>query len=480
MSTTEARTPQQQNGAPPLGVNQPASGSPPPPSRNRTAPILAAAALSAVVIACAVLILGLGGSGYTIHALFENSGQLVAGGEVQVAGRSVGSIAGISVTPNGLADVALSISDKSIVPLRQGTRAIIRTVGQAGVANRFVQLSPGSPTAPALRAGTVLPTTQTTGIVDLDAVLNTFDPATRASIQQLIAHGSQVFAGSGSEYFNRMLSRLDPALVALDSVSGQIANDRVALGQLVKTGAVAANAVASRSPALEDAVAHTASALGAIATKRVQLADLLQRAPAVLGQAGGTLRQVATAVTTLRPTLREIVPVAGPLKRLLTLLPPTLHQAAPVVGQLTDQLPDLRATLAGLRPLRKPAVAALSSTAKALKVVMPVLAGVREYGADFFLGVFNGLAGISTGNYNSTGHYVHLEFVQPYQTFFSGLGTQLLTSPSLSNNLFAERTGLTSRCPGANEPPAPDGSNPWVIPGLCNPADSMPLSVNFP
>jgi phospholipid/cholesterol/gamma-HCH transport system substrate-binding protein len=430
------------------------------------------------VVLCTILIFGIGDSSYTLHALFEDSGQLVSGGEVQIAGRSVGAISGISVTPNGLADVTLSIDDGSIVPLHRGTRAIIRAVGQAGVANRFVQLSPGAPSAPTLRSGATLSTAQTTGIVDLDAVLDTFDPATRASIQQLIGHSAQIFAGSGAKYFGETIGRLDPAMAELSSLTGQIATDRVELGQVVHSGAVAVSAVASRSLDLQDTVAHTASALGAIATERAPLADLLQRSPAVLTQATSTLQDVSAAVTALRPTLRLVVPVASPLKHLLTVLPPTLARATPAVANLNAQLPDIRTALTGFKPLEKLAVPALTTTSTALKTMMPVLAGVREYGSDFFLGVFNGLAGISTGNYNSTGHYVHLEFVEPYQTLLSGFGTQLLSA--LPNDLFAERNGLTSRCPGGNEPPAPDGSNPWVIKGLCNPADDVPLSVDFP
>ena len=158
--------------------------------------------------------------------------------------------------------------------------------------NRFVELIPGPASAPALRDGATLATAQTTGIVDLDAVLDTFDPATRTALQGLIAHSSEVFAGSGSRYFNAMLKGLAPALGELDGLGSQLADDRSELTTLVRTGALAAGAVAGRTPALQQALAAGARTFAEVAAARVQLADLLTRAPALLGDAGATLARL--------------------------------------------------------------------------------------------------------------------------------------------------------------------------------------------
>ncbi|HWF55883.1 MAG TPA: MlaD family protein [Solirubrobacteraceae bacterium] len=439
------------------------------------------AALAAVVIAVAtVIVTGAGGS-YTIHALFEDSGQLVTGGEVQVAGRSVGSISGLSLTPDGLADVTLSLGGSGITPLHTGTRAIIRAVGQAGVDNRFVQLIPGPASAPAMRSGAELPTAQTTGIVDLDSVLDSFGPQTRAALQQLIAHSSQAFAGSGSRFFNQMLGSLDPALAELNGLSGQVAGDRSALTRLVSTGALAAAAVAARAPALQQAVAQAATTFAEVASQHAQLADLLTRAPSLLRQAAATLAQTSTAVTALRPALRAVLPVAPPLKEFLSLAPSTLDRLTPTVTTLNGELAPLRQTLADLKPLAEPAVSALRSAVPALRSVMPILIGLREYGSDLILGIFNGLGGLVSGPYTSEGHYAKLNFVQSPQTLFQGTLSQILSSAPLAPGVLGVRTHLLARCPGGDAPPAPDGSNPWIpSQGLCNPADDTPLSVDFP
>ena len=81
-----------------------------------------------------------------VNARFVDAGQLVKGGTVQVGGRVVGKIEASSSPTTALADVALDIKDDELTPLRRGTIARIRTVGLTGVANRFVELTPGPST----------------------------------------------------------------------------------------------------------------------------------------------------------------------------------------------------------------------------------------------------------------------------------------------------------------------------------------------
>jgi phospholipid/cholesterol/gamma-HCH transport system substrate-binding protein len=429
----------------------------------------------------ALILLGAGSNAYVIHARFANAGQLVKGGSVQVAGREVGNIAAVDLAPNGQADVKLSIDDDGITPLREGTRAAIRTVGQAGVANRFVDLSPGPSSAPALADGAVLPSTQTSGIVDLDAILDSFDPAARANMRRLIANSSQVFAGSGARYFNGMLGKLDPALAELSGLSGELADDHAALRRLIGTGATAASAIASRRTDLQSAVANTARSFRAVAGERAALADVIGRAPRVLTQATGTLAHVDTAITALRPALRDVPPVARPLNTFLRRLTPTLHTSRPVVAELRGQLPGLRSTLAGLPALERRAVPALNALGSASKTSRHILRGLRFYGSDLFLGIVNGLGVLAASNYDATGRYGRLSYIQSPKTLVAGGLSQLLKSFANVPGLFDARTKQLRPCPGGNAPPAPDGSNPWIPdPSLCTPEHDIQASVNEP
>jgi phospholipid/cholesterol/gamma-HCH transport system substrate-binding protein len=439
-------------------------------------------AVTAVVfVAGAIAIVLLRDSSYTIHARFSNAGLLVKGGRVEVAGRAVGSISKISLTPDGQADVELAIDDNGVRPLRRGTRAAIRAVGQAGITNRFVDLSRGPNSQPALGSGAVLGTDQTSGIVNLDAILDSFGPTRRANIRELLANSAQVYAGSGARSFNQMLGKLDPALAELDGMWGDLADDRVAVGQLVRTAGDAATAISRRRRDLVDAVRNTAVSFGALARERGALADILERMPAFLRTARGTLARTGTAVTALRPALRDVPRAAGPLREYLARLQDVVPRARPVVAQLRAQLPGLGSSLSGLRPLERPAVGGLQSTGGSMRDARPMLAGLRFYGSDLILGVLAGLVGVVSGPYDGYGHYAKANFVQSPQTLPEGPLASLLSAHPLVPGVLQERTGLTRRCPGGNVPPARDGSSPWPLgASLCTSGHDMPASVNEP
>lgn len=440
-----------------------------------------AATATALAAGVALYLLFLSGGGYVITAQFSDAGQLVRGGLVDVAGTSVGHISSISLSPSGLADVRMTITDGEFTPLHQGTRAIIRATGQAGVTNRFVQLVPGARSARTLPSGTILTPTQTNGIVDLDEVLDSFGPTARRDLRGLIANSADIFAGSNARTFNQMLVRLEPALGAVDGFTRELAYDRTSLSQLVQTTATAATAVASRQSDLAPAADATATSLGALGREQRPLADALSHLPAFLTRGGATLGALARATTTLTPALQEIPPAARPVNDLLTQFNASLPVFIPVVGRLRSELPGLRASLTGFTTLAPRAVPALQSLSTALGKAMPILRGLRVYGADFVLGIFNGLLGIASGPYNATGHYGKIEFVQTPSTLVSGTLSQLLNGKTLVPGLFQARTGLVAPCPGGAEPPSADGSSPWVQSSkLCNPLDDMPASVNTP
>jgi phospholipid/cholesterol/gamma-HCH transport system substrate-binding protein len=436
-------------------------------------------ALAAAVGVLVVILLSRGS--YTLHAHFQYASQLVKGGEVKIAGRRVGTVSRIALTPDGQADVTLSVGDRAITPLHAGTRASIRALGQAGIANHFVDLAPGPASAARLPSGTTLSTEQTSSMVDLDAILDSFGPAQRLDLQRLITSSDKVFAGSGSGYFNQLLGRLDPALAQINGLTGELATDRVAIKQVINEGAVATRTLASRSSDLMSAVSNTARSLGAIARERASLADLLSRAPGVLSDARGTLAHAAGTLTALHPVLRGAVPTAAPLHEFLRRVKSTLRAATPAVAQLGDELPGLRASLAGLRPLAPLAVPALHSAGKALADARHIVRGARFYGADLVLGILDGLVGAGSYNYSRWGHYERLDFIQPPQTALGGSGNNLLTNGPLLPGIIDIKTQLLRRCPGGNVPPAVDGSTPWIPdPSLCTPSQDIPASVNQP
>lgn len=425
--------------------------------------LVALAALAAGVVAV-VVVLG-GSSPYRITARFVDAGQLVKGGTVQVGGRTVGSIDAIRLSDNGLADLELSIDDDDVTPLRRGTTASIRTVGLTGVANRFVELSPGPSTGEDIPDGGVLSTAETRGIVDLDVLFNAFDPKTRTRLQRIIRNGADVFQGR-TRAANEGLSYLNPALYQSAQLAQELVHDRQALVDLLDTGATTATALASRAPDIEQGITATATTLRAVASRRQDLADALKRAPALLERPDGILGGLRRTVTTARPALRDARPVAPRLVKVLRQLVPTGRQAIPVLRQTRTLLPPLITGLNGLPKLRSTAVPALRSTVLASISLLPIVDGLRPFTPEIVNGVVSGLGNRAAGYYDANGHFARIGFNSPPNVL-----TGVLNGGGDQGGF---KTGRTFRCPGASTDPADDGSNPYVEDRFtCDPADGF-------
>ncbi|MDX6665544.1 MAG: phospholipid/cholesterol/gamma-HCH transport system substrate-binding protein [Solirubrobacteraceae bacterium] len=429
--------------------------------------VLALASLVLAIVVVTVVLLG--GSGpYRMTARFVDAGQLVKGDLVEVAGRKVGTVSDLSVSSDGLADVELSIGDDGVAPLHEGTTATIRTVGLASVTNRFVELSPGPPDAPAIRDGSVLPTTRTRGVVDLDMLLDAIDPTTRRHLRTLVREAAVAFRAPAADQVNAGLAYLDPALAQTAALGGEIVRDQASLKRLITTGAATVGALASRQDDLGAGLDSAAAALTQVASRRTELADLLDRAPPLLRQARTTLGHLNTALPLVDPVLRDLHPAIAPLARLLRDVVPVARDAAPAIAEIRALLPQAKRVLAQVPALDRAASPALTSTTGALRGVLPIVAGLRPYTPDLIAGLFNGFGGAVGSTYDANGHYLRISL--------EGSPASLpgILSPTPGPGFEGYRSGLDARCPGAAEEPVPDGSNPWIpSASLCDPADGM-------
>jgi phospholipid/cholesterol/gamma-HCH transport system substrate-binding protein len=428
----------------------------------------------AIATAAIVVVLLSGGTTYVLHAEFSDAGQLVKGDLVTVAGHSVGSVGGISLSPDGLADVELDISDSSITPIRADSIATIGQLSLTGVANRFVGLTPGEG-APIPSGGT-LPVSQTHGIVDLDSVLDALTPRVRDSLQQILKTGGYLVGRPTSSDLNELAAYLNPALSQTAQLTAEIASNRYALDQLVSSAAEVSTALAAGSPQLGSAVTSTARTFREVASERSALEDAISRAPAVLDQGTGVLRDTNYTLKVLNPVLGELQPVAPRLASLLRVVVPVARNAIPTIADVQALIPGADEALQELPRVVGEATPAVRSLTAALGPVMPILEGFRAYVPEVVAGFFEGFGGSEGGYYDANGHYIR---VQPV---LSGTATGLHGALTLLGDLSGtfgplkgQRTGLLARCPGGGSPPATAGGNPWTDPDtgpdICNPAD---------
>jgi phospholipid/cholesterol/gamma-HCH transport system substrate-binding protein len=427
---------------------------------------MAVAALIAIVFFCAYLLLT-SSSGYTVHALVSDAGQVVKGNEVQVGGVPIGSVADVKLRDGGRsAELVLSIHDDE-APLHEGTSATIRNPSLTSVAGRYVSLVPGPNSSAEIPDGGEIPTADTTEIVDLDQLLNSLDPSTVADLSQVI-HGSADAANGRGRQLAKAIDALNPALSRSADVLAQLDADQHALQQLVVNGSRVVKTLAQHDSELTSGTSAASSALNSIAGRQRELSSALAEAPPTLQRAVPTLASVRGLLRRLDPALTEARPVVAGVSRLLPRLRPATNRLRAVLPQLrsvvSSPAPDDDATdlLRRLPQLADQGVPLLGDLTGVLHGARPLLTELRPYAPDFTGGIVAGFGGGSGGYYDANGEYARISFVGGP---FSAVGL-----PKLSQGLGAVRSGAVERCPGGANYPALDRSNPFVDQGVvCQP-----------
>jgi phospholipid/cholesterol/gamma-HCH transport system substrate-binding protein len=442
---------------------------------------LAARALTVALLVLATLVIAFllffsGGDSYEVSLALDNASQLVKGNQVKVGAVPVGSVSKLTLGADGRALIVVSIDDASVQPLHRGTRAEIRSTSLAGVANRYVALIPGPANAPEIPGGGTIPAKDTSAEVDLDAVLNALDPTTLRDLKLLLKNGGSALSGRGRA-LGRAIEALDPALAQVDQLEREVLHDQGTFGRFLVESADVVSSVAPRRAALERLVSSGHATLDELAQHDSELDSLLRRLPPTLRTTNTTLVNLRAALTDLDPTIKLAQPVARPLAETLDRLRPVTRDARPVIAKLRDTVDrpgsaDLIGVLQRLPRLRNIALPALDSATATVNDLLPIVKDARPYAPDVIGGLMNGFGGSTSGYYDANGHYTRISFQSNAYSLESVLS--LLPIPSSpAPGLLNYQRGISARCPGSSTQPAPDRSNPFVVPG-CDPKQGTP------
>jgi phospholipid/cholesterol/gamma-HCH transport system substrate-binding protein len=462
--------PSQPTGAPP-----PAPGDRPPPVRARSSPsllarTLAAGALGIVVLVVAYLVFA-GGGGANYHLVFASAGQLVRGDQVQVGGVPVGSVTNIELNKRFQAIVTIHV-EHSLTPLHLGTVAQVRVPSLATVADRYIQLTPGPNSAPALRAGSTLPASATREVTDLDQLFNTLNPATRKGLQEVIQGFAEQFAGASRPY-GRAVEYFPAATSATDHFFHELVLDQPVFTHFLVETAKAVTTIAARREQLSDLIENANTTFHAIGSQQEDLANGLKELPVALHAGNEVFAGIPPTFAKLSTFIEASKPTNKPLNTLFTKLRPLLVTATPVVTNfaLAFNRPgvnnDLTDFANALPQLAKALGTASPATVTTLRESVPITAFFGPYSPDLegTLRTF-GQAG---AYYDANGHYVRIAPIFPDFK----LSGNTLTPASLSSALQGILSSQVRRCPGAATQPAADGSSPFTDEGklTCDPTE---------
>lgn len=293
-----------------------------------------------------------------LRVRFVSAAPLVEGNQVKVDGVVVGTVESLEVK-EGVAEVALDLEDEA-GPLHRDARLTIRPVSLLG--ERYVDLDRGTPEAPLLPDGTVIPVEQTATSVGLDEVLNTVDEPTGAGLRALVTTLGEGMQGNGAQ-LDRALEVLAPSLKDTRALAAVLDQHNELLVRLIDQFEPVAGALATRDgAAMDQLVASSDQVLAAVRERQAKLERTLDRLPGTLSVLRSTLGNVRSAADDTAPTLAELRPLTDKLPQLSKelrafsdVLDPALATSKPVLDEADELLraaapvaADLEAAAPGL------------------------------------------------------------------------------------------------------------------------------------
>ena len=377
------------------------------------------AAAGAVVIVAVVLILvvtgpfGGGSGGYRVEALFDNAGFAVPGEEVRIAGAPVGTISALSVTRQNLAAVTLSISNRDFVPWHANATCTIRP--QSLIAERFIDCTPGTSTAPPLRRinggygkGTyLLPVTQTSSPIDPDIVQNVSQQSVRESLSVILNELGTGLAARGSD-LNAVILRADPALAQTERVFKLLASQNRVLAKLASDADTVLQPLARTRSSLAGFIVHANTTAAASAAERTQLAESIRLLPPFLRQLRPLMSDLGQLADQGTPLLSDAGASAGAIDAEFRTLVPFANRARTAITNLGNAAQQSESSLVASQGLAQQlqgvgnAAAPSSLALQKLLTSLNSSGGIQQLMSLLFYGVG------ATNGYNADGHYVRV------------------------------------------------------------------------
>jgi phospholipid/cholesterol/gamma-HCH transport system substrate-binding protein len=405
--------------------------------------------------------------GNQVRLEFTSANSITPNSPVRIAGVNVGKVDSIEAGPGDASTVVVNLDDDAL-PLHTDATARIRprTFLEGAF---FIDIRPGSPSAPELPNDGTVPLGQTSDPVQFDQVLTSLQQPVRESLKRDLIQLSVALSGQGPQAIRNTIPTLNPLLrnaaVVSEAATGTEPHD---LSQAIASSSKVAAAVAADRPALGSVVSNFATVSAALASRQRQLSQTVAGLDRVMKESPATLDAVHAAtpparnlVAAARPLLRRApgvinasIPLSFQLRKLLepNQLPELVSQGAPTVTALAGAAPDTTVAFAGLRApttcLKDDAVPTL---------MKPVDDGSLSTGQPTYRELFYSLTGLASATRDFDGN--------GYATrYYAGFGDELLSTPfgSPTGNLF----GL--------------GDNPIVGSRPKKPSEAPPLRPDVP
>jgi phospholipid/cholesterol/gamma-HCH transport system substrate-binding protein len=258
--------------------------------------------------------------GWTLKAKFSHAEGLVPQSDVYESGVHVGRVLGIQ--PAGTQGAVVTMRMDPGVVVRRDVKAYVEP--KTSIGDTYVGLvrKPDS-SAPIAGNGYLIPLAQTGQSVQLDQILNTMNPPTRAAMSQSLQELGVAVSGRSADVHtaipqvNQVLGNLQPLVQVADARQHD-------LNQILINLAVIMRTLAQEQQQVGQLVNNGDTAMGAIAGRDKAL--------------GGTVSQGDQLMSSLQQILRGLTPAD---RASLAASPPTLKTGLKLISQLNPAIDRL-------------------------------------------------------------------------------------------------------------------------------------------
>lgn len=279
----------------------------------------------------------------TAQAVTPGQGQTV-----RVSGVRIGDISKVDLR-DGVAVVTMDIDREFDELVRTDAKALLRP--KTGLKDMFVELQPGSPSAPVAKEGFTIPVANTLPDVNPDEVFAALDADTRDYLRLLVDGAGEGLRGRGDDLAD-VFRRFEPTHRDLAKVTSLVAQRERHLRRLITSLKDLGGELAGKDDELAELVASSATVFRAFASEQASITSAVDRLPGALRTTTSTLGKVERLAGVLGPAVADLRPAVRELDDANRALRPFAQEAAPILR--TRVRPFAREARPVVRTLRAP------------------------------------------------------------------------------------------------------------------------------
>ena len=289
---------------------------------------------------------------YELKAEFS-SAQAVTPGQgqtVRVSGVRIGDVSKVDLS-EGRAIVTMEVDPQYKDIVHTDASALLRP--KTGLKDMFVELNPGTKSAPVAKAGYTIPVKNTLPDINADEVYSALDSDTRDYLRLLISGAGEGLHKRGGD-LQEVFRRFEPTHKDLALVNKYVALRHRNLRRLIHQLNVLNGALAQKGDDLAELVTTSSATFRALASQDQNITRAVGDLPGTLQQTTQTFGKVKTLADVLGPAVTKLRPTVRALDSANKAVTPFAKEAAPILRtEIRPFIRDARPVVRDLKPASK-------------------------------------------------------------------------------------------------------------------------------